>query len=548
MIITDRQKFTFTSENDIEAISDTLNFIDTETEKFNTSKREAYKIRMMFEESLLKLLEYSRFNNNEPVTAEVSASNIMGNVKFAIRIPGEHFDFLKSIQTNSAIDSDELSPEIGDAINGILLQQFADRLRYDHRNGINYIRIAALRSPYNALFGILAAILLAVLSGILMRIYASPETCSYVQKSFLEPVSSLIMNAMKMCTIPLVFFSVMLSTASFGSLADMKRTAMRCMACFFSVQTAAAVISVGVFFILKPAMMSAAGDLAGMVVPGAEPNANFLTKIFKDLVPPSLLEPFLDNDVSQLLILGILFGLALRQADVKRLRNAFEEFNKLLIKALDIVLKFTPVIVFCSISLQVLDLGLEAVSNMAWLAVCITVCEITVMIAYCAAVRIISGMSVKRFTSSAFPAMITSASIMSTKAAIPTNMAACKKLGVPSNIYSISVPMSAIFNKQGDYVPCVVSALFLALMCGIEVSAWNVFLLAIQAIIIVIASSQMTAILVIPESLGVPSAAVQLILGITALMDIAGVALDSLGASASSVMIAGRENLRDERL
>jgi Na+/H+-dicarboxylate symporter len=294
--------------------------------------------------------------------------------------------------------------------------------------------------------------------------------------------------------------------------------------------------------------MSAAGDLAGMVVPGAEPNANFLTKILKELVPPSLIEPFLDNDVSQLLILGILFGLALRQADTNKLRKGFEEFNKLLIKALDIVLKFTPVIVFCSISLQVLDLGLEAVSNMAWLAVCITVCEITVMIAYCAAVRIISGMSVKRFTSSAFPAMITSASIMSSKAAIPTNMAACKKLGVPSNIYNISVPMSAIFNKQGDYVPCVVSALFLALMCGIEVTAWNVFLLAIQAIIIVIASSQMTAILVIPESLGVPSAAVQLILGITALMDIAGVALDSLGASASSVMIAGRENLRDERL
>lgn len=136
--------------------------------------------------------------------------------------------------------------------------------------------------------------------------------------------------------------------------------------------------------------------------------------------------------------------------------------------------------------------------------------------------------------------MLTSASIMSSKAAVPVNMAACKKLGVPPNVYNISVPMATIFNKQGDYVPCVVSALFLALMCGIDVSAWGVLLLALQSVIVIIATSQMTAMLVIPGSLGVPITAVQLVLGVTALLDIAGVALDSIGASASAVIIAGK--------
>ena len=51
----------------------------------------------------------------------------------------------------------------------------------------------------------------------------------------------------------------------------------------------------------------------------------------------------------------------------------------------------------------------------------------------------------------------------------------------------------------------------------------------------------MTAMLVIPCSLGVPITAVQLVLGITALLDIAGVALDSIGASASAVIIAGKD-------
>lgn len=434
MLIIDRRKFTFTSQNDIKTISDTLSFIDSEIEKFKTPSREASKIRMMCEESLMRLLEYSCLSAqathtvNNVVTVEVSASNFLGNVKFVIKIPGKYFNFLDSIQTISTVDSVkntvdsvtnnevnkadrveavdtvdtdsdpyEIPPEISDAINGVLLQQFTDRISYEHRHGINYIKISALRSPYNFLFEILGAIFLAILTGIAMRISATPEACSYVQTGFLEPVSSLIMNAMKMCTIPLVFFSIMLCIASFGSLADMKRIALRCMACFFSIQTVTALICIGVFFMLKPAMASIAGVLAGMVEAGAKSDMSFFAKILTELVPPSLVEPFLDNDVPQLLILGLLFGFALRQTNTKKLRDGFEELNNLLIKALDIVLRFTPVIVFCSIFQQVLELGLDAVVNMAWLVVCIVISELAVMAVYCIAVRVTAGLNVKKF-------------------------------------------------------------------------------------------------------------------------------------------------------
>ncbi|MBR0150069.1 MAG: cation:dicarboxylase symporter family transporter [Synergistaceae bacterium] len=541
-LVTDRRKFTFTSQNDMKAISDTLQFIDSEAEKFRTSPREAAQIRMMCEESLVKLLEYATFTDKSPVTATVSAINFLGNVRFTLRIPGAKFDFLHSIQS-ADIDTDEVSPETYDAINNVLLQQFADRLRYDHRDGVNYLRIAALSSPYNALFMIVASILLAVVAGILMKTFATPETCSYVKADFLVPVSSTLMNAMKMCTIPLVFFSVVVCIARFGSPYDMKKAVLRCMACFLSASTVAAVSSIGVFFMLKPAMRSVAGTLSGMSEVVAEADTNFLTKMLQDLLPPSIIEPFLDNDVLQLLLLGILFGFAMRMADVKRLREIFEDFDKLLVKALYIVCKFTPLIVFCSIARQVLELGFDAVANIAWLAVCLLVSELAVMAVYCASVRAVSGMGVRRFLSKAWLAMLTSASMMSGKAAIPVNMKACKELGVPQNVFSISVPMSAIFNKQGDYIPCVVSSLFLALMCGIDVSAWDVFLLAAQAMLIVVAASGITAQLVIPGILGVPSAAVELVLGVTKLMDMAGVALDSLGALASGVIVAGRKNL-----
>ena len=544
-LVTDRRKFTFTSKDDIEAISSALSFIDTEAEKFRTSPRESARIRMMCEESLVKLLDYADFSGSSPVTAEVSATSFMGNVRFTLRIPGAKLDFLHSIQS-ADLDPDEVSPETYEAINNVLLQQFADRLRYEHRDGVNYLRIAALSSPYNALFMVAASILLAILAGILMRTFATPEIRSYVKADFLVPVSSTLMNAMKMCTIPLVFFSVVVCIARFGNPADMKRIALRCMACFFSASTAAAVASIGVFFTLRPALKSVAGILSGMSEIGAEAQTNFLMKMLLDLLPPSIIEPFLDNDVLQLLLLGILFGFAMRMADVRRLREGFEDFAKLFVKALSIVCKFTPVMVFCSITRQVMELGLDAVANIAWLAVCILVSELAVMAVYCVSVRAVSGMTLRKFLAKAGPAMLTSASTMSGKAAIPVNMKACGELGVPSNVCNISVPMSAIFNKQGGYIPVVVSSLFLALMCGIDVSAWDVVLLAAQAMLIVVASSGITAQLVVPGILGVPSAAVELVLGVTQLMDIVGVALDSLGAVASAVIVAGKSCAADD--
>ena len=128
----------------------------------------------------------------------------MGNVNFSLRIPGRSFDFLKSLQSKVLPESDELSPEADDAVNNILLQTFEDRIRYTHKNGRNYIRIAAIKSPYTALVMTLEAIVLAVIAGLLLKNYAPRELCAVLSNSVLVPVHSILTNAMKVTAVPLV--------------------------------------------------------------------------------------------------------------------------------------------------------------------------------------------------------------------------------------------------------------------------------------------------------------------------------------------------------
>ena len=259
------QTFTFTSQEDYSAISGIMEFVEAKAAEFKTSRKESIRIRMMCEESLVKLLEYVDFTGTSPVKAVVSARKFMGNVNFSLKIPGASFDFLKSLQSSTLPDIDELSPDSDDIINNILLQSFEDRIRYTHKNGYNFIRIAAIKSPYSSLIMTLEAIALAVIVGLLLKNYASTELCSILSTNVLSPVRSTLMNALKVCAVPLVFFSLVTSVTRFGNLDDMRRLGLRCLSYFSSTQALSAIIAVAIFFMLKPLFSSSAGILSELM-------------------------------------------------------------------------------------------------------------------------------------------------------------------------------------------------------------------------------------------------------------------------------------------
>ena len=538
------QTFTFTSQEDYSAISSILEFVEEKSAEFRTSRRESIRIRMMCEESLVKLLEYVDFSTGDPVIAAMYAQKFMGNVDFWLRIPGKSFDLLNSLQSNVLPDSDKLSPYEDDAINNILLQTFEDRIRYIHRNGYNFIRVVAVKSPYASLLRTLEAIALAVIAALLLRNYAPSELCAVLSNSVLVPVRSILTNAMKVTAVPLVFFSLITSISRFGNLGDMRRVSLRCLSCFFSAQVLSAIITVTVFFMLRPLFSSSAGILAELVQSGsAVEHSNIFAELLKKLVPASILHPFLDSDMLQLLVMGILFGIAVKAADAKNLRTIIEGCDAVFTKLLLMIIKFVPLLVFCSIMDQVLSSGFTIIAKLAGLAVMAMVSLLVMGVFYCLAVGLSGRMSVSRLLHGSASAMLTAASVLSGKAVIPSNMEACEKIGVAQEVYSISAPMASIFNKNGECIIKMTTALFLALMCGIDLSASNVVSLMIYAIIIIMSASGFTAFLVIPAYLGVPMSAIELAIGITQILDIPSIALDSLGSVASSVLIADKRNI-----
>lgn len=491
----------------------------------------------------MKLLEYVDFSSGEPVKAVVSARKFMGNVNFSLRIPGRSFDFLKSLQSNILPDSDELSPDADDAVNNILLQTFEDRIRYTHKNGRNYIWIAAIKSPYTALVRTLEAIALAVILSLLLKNYAPDEFCAVLSKNVLSPIRSTLMNALKVCAVPLVFFSLVTSISRFGNLGDMRRIGLRCMSYLFSAQVLSAVIAVAVFFAFRPLFSSSAGVLSELVHSAGKTEHSIFVELLNKLVPASFLQPFVDSDMLQLLLMGILFGIAVKAANAQNMRILIEESNAVFTKLMVMILKFVPVLVFCSIADTVLSSGFSIISKLAGIFVMSMLGFLAMDAVYCLAVSLSGCISVSHLLRGSAPAMLTAASVLSSRAVIPSNMEACEKISIPQEVYSISAPMASIFNRNGDCIKLLTNALFLAVMCRIEISASSVISLMVYAMLIIMSASGFTAFFVIPAYLGVPMEAIELAIGMSQIVDIPSIALDALGTAASSVLIAGKENI-----
>ena len=533
------KKFTLTPAENFPEIGQVMEFVDSEAMRLGLSRKETVKIGLMTEETLTKLLEYT--DNTKAVTAEVSAKKFMGTVTFTLKIPGREADFMKDIQRQIPPELYDENADTSNAINDALLRSFQDNLRYTHRRGMNCIKILASRSPYTSLIQTVYAIILAVITGLLLKNYASPELCTVLNVNLLAPVRTVMMNGFKMCTIALVFFSLVNSISGFGNLSDMRKLGLKCMSRFFTYQVICAVIAVGVFYLFRPVMLSGFGVLSDMLASENAANPaqrNFVAEMLAHLLPANFLSPFLDNDVLQLLLMGILFGSAIRMTNAATLETLISEFYSVFGKVMHMIVNFVPVMIFCSITGQLLSSGTGSLLQLIWIVAAVFVGYIGVMMFYCMIVMFRCRMNLREFMSAAVPAMLTSASIDSVTASIPTNMEACKKLSVPSEVYSMSVPMAAIFNKNSDCIITITTSLCLALMCGINVPAMRILSLSVYAIIILSSASGFVGLITIPLFLGVPSGAVELLFGISTFIDMVGMFPETFGILASSLEIA----------
>ncbi len=259
----------------------------------------------------------------------------------------------------------------------------------------------------------------------------------------------------------------------------------------------------------------------------------------------TLLFNVVDNPINALInanYMGILawaiaIGLSMRHAH-DATKNVMGDLSQALSFIVKIVIRFAPIGIFGLVASTVAETGFDALLGYVRLLAVLIGCMVFVAL-------VVNPLIVfAKIRKNPYPLVftclresgITAFFMRSSAANIPVNLALCKKLGLPQDTYSVSIPVGATINMAGAAITITVLTLAAANTLGITVDLPTALLLSVLSAICACGASGVAggSLLLIPLAcslFGIPNELAMQVVGagfiISVLQDSAETALNS---------------------
>ena len=354
----------------------------------------------------------------------------------------------------------------------------------------------------------------------------------------------LFLNLVFMLVVPLVFFSVAHSLVVMQRSGAVGRILATALGVFLAMSLVAGVFSFGFMSAWNPftRIRGQGGDAAGSVMAegvdlGDALVAALTVDDFALLLSREHLLP--------LILFAALFGLAVALLGQKAalVERFIAEGEAVVIKMMDLVMKFAPIGIGCYFADTVGSLGGQIVGDYfeIFLVVCgaTAVCYLVFLSLYALSCRVPLG----RFWKEMLPPSATAVGTCSSAACMPVNMAAARKLGVSDKIVDGIVPLGTNLHKDGSVVCSVAKVLFALYFFGVPPqglggAALVIFLALLESIVVgAIPVGGMTGELLICAVLGLDPSFAAALLIIGTICDIPATLLNVAGNLAAPLLV-----------
>ncbi len=489
--------------NEAAVITDAVEFIEDTLKSKEVNRKLIIRAMLLSEEIIAQLRDTASVDN-----IKISVKRLFGDTEILIRAKGDELNpYASNVE---GIDNLE---DLGDedsqmAIRALLLKSQGEQLKFSYKNGINQIRILVGQAEKSMLMRTVVALGLGLILGFLLKEVVSESATKVVCNYVLTPIKTIFLNSLKIIIAPVVFFSIVSCFSQFNNIKELGRIGAKIMAMYTMTTTIAVVIAMGITSLLQPGTFGFAKELVfdEINVKVEEQVATSLLDTIVNIVPNNFLKPFLESNTLQIIFLAVLCGLAVGMIGdySKMLQDFFEACCSLFLTITSIIAQFIPIAVFCSIALIVNSVSADTFySLLSMIGVyLLTVCGM--LCVYGLLVFIIGRLNPFIFYKNDRESMITSFSLSSSNAAMPTNIRTCiDKMGVALTIILLSLGAPGV---PGGSMVCL----------GV----------------------------VLP-TLGVPIEAIGLILAIYPFMDMFNTMLNTTGDVAAAVIVAKTEGAVD---
>jgi Na+/H+-dicarboxylate symporter len=392
-------------------------------------------------------------------------------------------------------------------------------------------------------------ILFAMIAGIIVgyacnKAFPDPQTAKTVS-GYISLVTDIFLRLIKMIIAPLVFSTLVVGVAHMGDTKSIGRIGLKTMGWFISASLLSLVLGLVMVNLLRP------GDNIGLPLPdaGAATNLKVASLTLKEfvthLVPKSVVESMATNEILQIVVFSVFFGVAASALGEKAqtVVKAIEDLSHVMIKITGYVMAFAPLAVFAAMAAIVTTQGLGILVTYGKFMGGFYLSLGVLWALLFAAGFMFLGQSIFRLGKMIREPTLLAFSTASSEAAYPKTLEQLERFGVPNKIASFVLPLGYSFNLDGSMMYCTFAVMFIAQAYNIplELGQQITMLLLLMVTSKGMAGVPRASLVVIAATLAtfnIPEAGLLLIMGIDQFLDMGRSATNVIGNSIATAVVS----------
>ena len=392
---------------------------------------------------------------------------------------------------------------------------------------------------------IMIGMVLGIIVGYMCNVlWPDPQTAKEIA-GYIGLFTDIFLRLIKMIIAPLVFSTLVVGVAHMGDTKTIGRIGAKALGWFVAASLVSLLIGLVMVNMLRP------GDNLNMPLPDANAATNLkvASLSFKEfivhLVPRSVFEAMANNEILQIVVFSLLFGVAAAALGerAKLFVAGVEELSQIVLKITGYVMALAPIAVFAAMAATIATQGLGILVTYGKFIVYFYLSLGVLWLTLIAVGFLFLNAGIFRLIGLIKEPFLLAFSTASSEAAYPKTLEQLEKYPVSRKIISFVLPMGYSFNLDGSMMYCTFAALFIA-------QAYNINLTLSQQITMLLffmltskgmAGVPRASLVVIAATMAtfnIPEAGLLLVIGIDQFLDMGRSATNVIGNSLATVVIS----------
>ena len=382
-----------------------------------------------------------------------------------------------------------------------------------------------------------------------------------------RPVGDVFLRLMFMVVVPMVFSALTLAVVDIGDVRKLGRMGLKTLGFTALLSTAAVLIGVGLVNGFKPGhslepeqrqklLDDYAADASKNMDRAKE--AKPVRDVLVNLLPENPLQEMVGavdgtskgNGMLAVMVFSLICGLAVtsRPEETQTFVACLRGLYAISMAVITFAMKLAPVGAGCLVFALSAQLGISILQTLFWFVITALLgLSLQLFVVYSIVILVFARRSPWAFFRDVSEAMLVAFGTSSSSATLPTAIEVAQdKLKLPSRVSNFVLTVGATGNQNGTALYEGVVVLFLAQVMGVDLTAGQQFTVVLMAILAGIGTAgvpggSLPLIVVVMQSVGVPGAAIGIILGVDRILDMCRTVVNVTGDLAIATCVARSE-------